>query len=160
MFEQLSSVYVSQCSLSDLWANRPGMCCSLGGKDIHHNPCVFVQLNHFPNSQPQAILGILENAIIFLSIWQHNQLIPRQSHYTLDCQMPNRNFYYLYLCLMSCMPASSIVTSLVSFIGAMTLLPSNKWSQDHVGKLIFCIRTCTTKDLDTDTMGIWIVLIQ
>lgn len=136
------------------------MCWALGGKDIHHNSCVFVQLNHFPNSQPQALLGILENAIIFLSIWQHNQLIPRQSHYTLDCQMPNRNLYYLYLCLLSCIPANSIVTSLVPFTGAMTLLSSNKWSQDPMGKLIFCIRTCTTNGPDTDTLGIRNVLIH
>lgn len=74
--------------------------------------------------------------------------------------MPNRNLYYLYLCLLSCMPANSIVTSLVPFIGAMTLLSSNKWSQDPMGKLIFCIRACTTKGLDTDTMGIRNVLIR
>lgn len=65
--------------------------------------------------------------------------------------MPNRNLYYLYLCLLSCMPANSIVTSLVAFIGAMTLMSSGKWSEDPTGELIFYIRIRTTKGLDTDS---------
>lgn len=64
----------------------------------------------------------------FLSIRQHNQLIPRQSHYIPDCQMSNRNLYYLYSCLLSCMAPESIVTSLVPFMGEMTLMFSNKLS--------------------------------
>lgn len=134
------------------WASKRGMCCSLGGGDIHLNSCVFALLNHFPlpTSSPPGHYG---NCNYFLSIWQHNQLIPRQSHYTPDCQMPNRNLYYLYLCLLSCMPVNSIVTSLVAFTGAMTLMSSDKWSEDSTGELIFYIRTCATKDLDTDWDG-------
>lgn len=131
-------------------ANRPDMCSSLGGEEIHHNSCVFVLWNHFPNSQlPSSSPGDYGKCNYFLSIWQYNQLIPRQSHYNLDCQMPNRTLYYLYLCLLSCMAMNSIVISLGAFIGALTLMSSDKWSQDPTGELIFYIRTCTTKGPDT-----------
>lgn len=75
----------------------------------------------------------------FLSIRQHNQLIPGQSHYIPDCQMSNRNLYYLYPCLLSCMAPDSIVTSLVPFMGEMTLMFFNKLSW-----YFWCSLSCTS----------------
>lgn len=117
-------------------ANKPGMCCSLCRVYPPRSMCVCTvkSLSKLPTSNSHGDYG---KCNYFLSIWQHNQLIPLQSHYTPDCQMPNRNLYYLYLCLLSCTPVNSIVTSLVAFIGAMTLMSSDKWSEDPTGKLIF-----------------------
>lgn len=53
-------------------ANKLGMCCSLEREDIHRSSSMFVILNHFPNSQPQALLGIMEYAIIF---YQYDNII-------------------------------------------------------------------------------------